>query len=221
MQVKGEFEYDDPPLFFGCYRHLSAKSDVELRRLCAGQMPEVLRAASSLHAGAFSQQFSSTYYNLATDADPEVRTLIARQFTEVAHIVGRECPALLTRSLTSLLRDESPAVQIALLPNLPVALQQWSLGSGGDDAHREAAVADVASALLFLESQTARNWRMQQALAAAFPCFTQVFSSDQIHEHFVPIAWRYLNSTAAAVRPTAAEGLVAFFRSSRWVSGIV
>lgn len=215
MQVKGEFEYDDPQLFFGCYRHLAAKSDGGLRRLCAAQLPEVLRAASALHAAAFAQQFHDTFHALATDADPEVRTLIARQFPEVAAAVGRDCPALLTRSLTALLRDESPVVQAALLPSLPVALQHWGAGMGGDEAKREAAVTEVARAMLDLESRTQRNWRMQQGLAAAFPCFPQVFSSDQIHDYFMPVAWRYLSSTAAAVRPTAAEGLVALFRGNK------
>lgn len=55
----------------------------------------------------------------------------------------------------------------------------------------------------------------QEALAQAFPAFPHVFSSDQIHEHFVPLAFRLLTTAAVAVRPAAAEGLVQLLRYGR------
>ncbi len=50
---------------------------MELRRLCAGQLPAVLRAATALSATAFTSQFQDTLNNLATDSDMEVRRLRA------------------------------------------------------------------------------------------------------------------------------------------------
>ncbi|GFR43586.1 hypothetical protein Agub_g4683 [Astrephomene gubernaculifera] len=210
--VKVDFEHDDSVLFFSCFKHLATKSDVELRRLCAGQLPAVLRAATALAAAAFSQQFQDTLNSLATDADVEVRKTVAGQLHEVARVVGKDCPALLTRPLCRLLRDEAPAVQSALLPTLTQCLVHWSIR---DESRRDAAMGELAKALLEMEAATKRNWRMQQQLAVAFPIFPQIFSSDQVFEHFVPVVFRYLTDTAAAVRPVAAEGLVCFMRYNR------
>lgn len=210
-QVKADFEHDDSLTFFGCFKHLAAKSDVELRRTCAGQLPAVLKAASALSANAF-QQWQDTVNALACDSDAEVRRALAGVIHELARIAGKDCPTLLSRSLCRLLRDESQAVQAAVLPNLTATLQHWQIK---DEARREAAMAEVARALVDMEAGIKRSWRMQQQLAVAFPSFPQVFSSDQIFEHFLPIAWRYLSSTAAAVRPTAAEGVACFFRCNR------
>ncbi|KAG2445689.1 hypothetical protein HXX76_000297 [Chlamydomonas incerta] len=210
--VKVDFEHDDSVLFFSCYKHLATKADTELRKLCASQLPAVLRAATALTAAAFSQQFQDTLNNLATDQDVEVRKTLAALFHEVARVVGKDCPQLLTRPLCRLLRDEAPAVQAVLLPNLTASLAHWSIR---DEARRDAAMGELAKALLELEGGAKRNWRLQQQLAAAFPMFPQVFSSDQIYEHFMPLAFRYLTDTAAAVRPVAAEGLVCFLRYNR------
>lgn len=60
------------------------------------------------------------------------------------------------------------------------------------------------------------GWPPSQAnLASAFASFHHTFGSDQIYDHFVPMAMRFLSSSAAAVRPAAAEGLVVFFRYNK------
>ncbi|KAG2485883.1 hypothetical protein HYH03_015466 [Edaphochlamys debaryana] len=210
--VKVDFEHDDAVLFFSCFKHLATKADTELRRLCAAQLPAVVKAATALAAAAFQQQFQDTLNNLATDPDIEVRKIVAGSLHELARTVGRDCPPLLTRPLCRLLRDEAPAVQAALLPTLPQCLPHWALR---DEARREAAMGELAKAILELEVGTKRNWRLQLQLAQAFPGFPQVFSSDQVYEYFLPIVLRYLTDTAAAVRPVAAEGLVCFLRYSR------
>ncbi|KXZ47380.1 hypothetical protein GPECTOR_35g818 [Gonium pectorale] len=210
--VKVDFEHDDSVLFFSCYKHLATKADVELRRLCASQLPAVLRAATALTAAAFSQHFQDTLTNLATDPDAEVRKTIAGQLHEVARVVGKDSPALLTRPLCRLLRDEAPAVQGAMLGSLTQCLAHWVVK---DEARREPALAELAKALLELEGGAKRNWRMQQQLAQAFPLFPQVFTSDQVYEHFVPVVFRYLTDSAAAVKPVAAEGVVCFLRYNR------
>ncbi|EFJ50926.1 hypothetical protein VOLCADRAFT_88347 [Volvox carteri f. nagariensis] len=212
--IKADFEHDDSVLFFSCFKHLATKSDVELRRLCAGQLPAVLRAATALSTTAFAQQFQDTLISLATDPDVDVRKTVAAQLHEVARVVGKDCPAQLTRPLCRLLRDEVSAVPAALLPTLPQCLGHWLIR---DDTRRDTAIGELAKALLELEASMRRNWRMQQQLATAFPIFPQarVFSSDQIYEQFLPITFRYLTETAAAVRPVAAEGLVCFLRYNR------
>lgn len=59
-------------LFYGCFKHLASKSDVELRRACGAAFSEVLRAAAALHPAAFVQHFADTFTSLAGDLDEEV-----------------------------------------------------------------------------------------------------------------------------------------------------
>ena len=101
----------------------------------------------------------------------QVRKTLAGLFHEVARVVGKDCAQLLTRPLCRLLRDEAPAVQAVLLPSLTATLAHWSIR---DEARRDAAMGELAKALLELESGAKRNWRLQQQLAAAFPMFPQV-----------------------------------------------
>ncbi len=52
----------------------------------------------------------------------------------------------------------------------------------------------------------------QASLASCFPTLHTVFTSDQIHEHFQPMALRLLSTTAVAARPAVAEGIACFLR---------
>lgn len=54
----------------------------------------------------------------------------------------------------------------------------------------------------------------QVRLASCFPRFHDIFTSDQIYDHFLPMAFRFLSNSAAAVRPVAAEGIACFLRSA-------
>jgi hypothetical protein len=78
MQVKGEFEVDDPPLFYGCFKHLTSKGDPELRRNCAAQFGQVLKAASMAQPGAFSLHFVETLHSMTADVDEEVGLWLLR-----------------------------------------------------------------------------------------------------------------------------------------------
>ncbi len=135
---------------------------------------------------------------------------VASQFHEVAKCSGKDqCCHLLTRPLVQLLRDESRRVQAAVLPNLTATLQQFA---SDRSAGRAAALDEIARALMDLEANSARNWRLQVSLVSAFPSLHQVFSSDQIYEHFLPMAFRFLSHSAAAARPAAAEGIACVLR---------
>jgi len=211
--VKGEMEQDDVQVFYGCFKHLASKTDAELRRACAGSFAAVVKAAAALHPNAFPAHFSDSFQSLATDFDEEVRVSIAAAIHEVARWAGKEhCGNLLTRPLTRLLRDESARVQAAVLPNINATLAFFV---SGEDSRRDAHLDEIVRALLDVEAHSARNWRLQAQLATAFPGFPQVFSSDQIYDHFLPMAFRFLSNSAAAVRPLAAEGVVVFLRHNR------
>ena len=127
--------------------------------------------ASLLRAPLPVVQWQDTVNALANDSDLEVRKTLAGVIHELARIAGKDCPTLLSRSLCRLLRDESQAVQAAVLPNLTATLQHWQMK---DEARREAAMGEVARALIDMEAGIKRSWRMQQQLAVAFPSFPQV-----------------------------------------------
>ena len=71
---------------------------------------------------------------------------------------------------------------------------------------------EICRALVDLEAGVAHAWRIRLSLAQAFPSFHLVFSSEQVYEHFVPMACRFLSGAVASIRPAAAEGLVCFLR---------
>ena len=67
-------------MFFGCYRHLAQRDDVELRKLCCSQFTTVLKLAGP---ATFSLQFSNTLSSLSYDQSEEVRAIMAATFHEV------------------------------------------------------------------------------------------------------------------------------------------
>ncbi len=85
VQVKGELDQDDQTSMYGCFKHLAGKPDVELRRSCAQQIGQVVRAAVSLAPNAYQQHFSDTFQSFATDFDEEVGWLHAHAHT---HTLG-------------------------------------------------------------------------------------------------------------------------------------
>lgn len=211
--IKGEMEQGDTQMFYGCFKHLASKADVELRRACASSFATLVKAAASLHPNAFAIHFSDTLQALAADYDEEVRVPVASSLHEVARWAGKEhCANLLTRPLTRLLRDESARVQAAVLPFVSLTLTYIA---GSEDAQKDKHLDEILRALAEVEARSARNWRLQAQLAAAFPSFTQVFTSDQIYDNFLPMAFRFMSNSAAAVRPLAAEGVVMFLRYNR------
>lgn len=75
LQMKSDIDTDDLPMFYGCFKHLATKADMELRRNCAQQLPSVLKAAAAVQQHAFALHFVDMTYSLANDSDEEVRTL--------------------------------------------------------------------------------------------------------------------------------------------------
>lgn len=68
--MRNELEPSDASLLYGCFRHLAARGDVELRRLCAAQLPVLMKAPL---AGTSSLYLHDTWQDLATDHDDQVR----------------------------------------------------------------------------------------------------------------------------------------------------
>ncbi|KAF5829638.1 armadillo-type protein [Dunaliella salina] len=207
--MKKEFEREDLMSLHSCYKHFASKSDTELRRCCASQLVPTAKAACSLDPHAFTEHYSDTFQHLSMDSDEQVRLSIATHLHEIARFISKDCCCgVLTRPLVALLRDDSSAVQSAVLPMLNTTLHHLTTSAD----RRDHLVHEVLSALVDMEANCGRNWRIQVHLASSFPRFHEVFSSEQIHDHFLPMAFRFLSHSAAAVRPVAAEGIASFFR---------
>ncbi|WIA29762.1 hypothetical protein OEZ86_012236 [Tetradesmus obliquus] len=208
--VRNDLEPSDAGLLYGCFRHLAARADVELRRLCASRLPALM--ASPL-PGSSASYLHDTWTDLALDHDMQVRVAIASQLHLVAATVApAEASRLLLRPLVALLRDGCPAVRQALLPGLGQTLQVLS---GADVMHKDAVASDVHQALVALAGSIASNWRCQQHLAAAIPALPGLLGQDVLCEHWAPYSFDLLLTGAACVKPAAASSVAHLLHSCR------
>ncbi|GAX79120.1 hypothetical protein CEUSTIGMA_g6560.t1 [Chlamydomonas eustigma] len=229
--VRYEMQTDDYYLFCGCFRHLATSNDAETRALCARQVLSSANAtnvaalsantsfSSSLKAGSGSSgymlYFHDIFLSLTIDPAEGVRQAAAEQLPGIMKLVPvKEVASVFKNTLLKLLRDDSLNVSSAILPHLVNALTLISEGLEVKGA-REAALGDVAAALVDLEAQCSlkARWRPQRMLASCFPAFVKLFSKEQMAEHFLPMVFRWLSPSAAAVlRPHAAEGMALLLR---------
>ncbi|GAX81677.1 hypothetical protein CEUSTIGMA_g9105.t1 [Chlamydomonas eustigma] len=222
MAVKHEMQIEDCPLFFGCYRHLAARSNEDLRVVCAQQLSLSAQAANltAINLGAspspssYQLHFHDSFLSMVSDTCESVRLAVAKQVHDVMKLVpSKDVYALFLRPLVKFIGDDSLAVSAALLPNLVNILTLLTAGIA-DEVLKEVVMADVAKALVGLDAAcTSKNiWRPQKLLAECFPAVVKLFSQEQIAESFLPMAFRFLSSAAAGVRPPAAEGMAVFLR---------
>lgn len=57
---------------------------------------------------------------------------------------------------------------------------------------RDATAAEIHQALLCLQGAIGTDWRGQLHVLLAFPAFPALFAGDQIHDHWVPLAFMLL-----------------------------
>jgi hypothetical protein len=89
----------------------------------------------------------------------QVRLAAASQLHEVARFSGKDyCCQLITRPLVQLLRDESNKVQGAVLPHFAITLSHFAADSS---SQKQSALDEIVRALMDLEANSARNWRLQ------------------------------------------------------------
>ncbi|KAK9819789.1 hypothetical protein WJX72_002412 [[Myrmecia] bisecta] len=197
-------------IFLGCYRTLASRPDVHCRLLCATSFATVLKAATPRR---YATHLHDTLIQLVSDADESIRVAIASQFHEVARMLGKErCQQYSKRPFLNLLHDDSSAVRAAVTKMLPVTLDQFQTGN---EEQRTRTFAEILPEILAVEANCGRDWRLQLDLMLAFPSFTQVFSSDQVYEHFLPLAFKYMGNGVAPVKFAAADAAAAFLRHNR------
>ncbi|PRW56821.1 ARM repeat-containing [Chlorella sorokiniana] len=211
-----------------CYRSLAWRHDHATRLACAASFAAVLRAASPRRYGS---HLHDTLVRLGADADWEVRLAVASALPDVAAALGRErCGQYLRQPVVALLQDERQEVQAALLGRLPELLAQFAPPHIHVPASSAAAAAAAAAAaeeqrgkafsafvepLLRLEAGSKHNWRLQLALLQAMAAFAALFPPDTIYDRFLPLAVKYMEGGAAALRAAAVAAAAACWRALR------
>jgi serine/threonine-protein phosphatase 4 regulatory subunit 4 len=220
---------DDYYLFCGCFRQLATSREEETRILCARRVLSSANATNvaafnadisrSLSAGsgssAYIVYFHDIFMSLASDTAEGVRRAAAEQLPDVMRLVpAKDVSNVFGETLLKLLRDESLTVAYAVLPHLEQVLMLMSECSD-IKAIREAVLSDMVAALVDLEARCALKniWRPQRTLSMCFPAFLKMLSKEQVAEHLLPMAFRWLSpSSAAVLRPYAAEGIALLLR---------
>ncbi len=211
-----------------CYRSLAWQHDHATRLACAASLAAVVRAASPRRYGS---HLHDTLVRLGADADWEVRLAVAQALPDVAAVLGRDrCGQYLRQPLVALLQDERQDVQAALLARLPELLAHFAPPHIHVPASSAAAAAAAAAAaeeqrgkafgafvepLLRLEASSKHNWRLQLALLQAMASFPALFPPDTVYDRFLPLAHKYMESGAAALRGAAAAAAAACWRALR------
>ncbi|DBA65676.1 TPA: hypothetical protein ACH3X2_002731 [Trebouxia sp. C0005] len=210
-QVVADIDNDlEVGVFLGAYRQLAQRQDLETRRLCAESCAAVLKAATPRR---YATHVHEALTALVADPDQEVRRLMALQFHDICKMLGKErCAQYMKRPFLNLLGDESNAVRVQVMASLVQTLDQFCIAN---EEARTRAFADFLPALLAADAGCGYCWRIHHHLMLALPHFVHMFTSDEINEHFLPMALRYMAGGVAPVREAAADAVVVFMRHNR------
>lgn len=211
-----------------CYRSLAWRHDHATRLACAASVVAVLRAASARRYGS---HLHDTLVRLGSDADWEVRLAVATALPDVAAALGRDrCGQYLRQPVVALLQDERREVQAAVLGRLPELLAHFAPPHIHVSAFSAAAAAAAAAAaeeqrgkafaafvmpLLRLEAGSGHSWRLQLALLQAMASLPSFLPPDTMYDRFLPLAVKYMEGGAAALRGAAAAAAAACWRALR------
>lgn len=96
------------------------------------------------------------------------------------------------------LKDSSNEIRLAALRNLDVFLKQCT------KATREAFLKFIQQS----NEDSKYDWRSKLVLAQNLGKFAQLYDSDQVYSHFLPLFFRYFQDTVAKVSEAAAPSLI-------------
>jgi hypothetical protein len=68
--VQNDLEPSDAGVLYGCFRHLAARTDPELRRACAAQLPALMKHPVP---GTSATYLHDTWVDLSADHDEQVQ----------------------------------------------------------------------------------------------------------------------------------------------------
>ena len=218
----------DATMCLAAYRGLAWRHDHATRLGCAAAFSAVLRASAARRYGSHLHE---AFQRLAADGAVDVRLAVVEALPHVAAALGRDrCCQYLRPVLVALLQDEQHEVQAAVLAVLAEVLPHFvpppptcaapagppaAAAATALEEQRARACAVLLEPLLRMEAASGRNWRVQEALLRALPALAAYFTADQLHDHLLPLAFKYMGEGAAALRCPAAAAVAAMWRALR------
>eukprot|EP00163_Fabomonas_tropica_P030816 TRINITY_DN7123_c0_g1_i1.p1 TRINITY_DN7123_c0_g1~~TRINITY_DN7123_c0_g1_i1.p1 ORF type:complete len:769 (-),score=156.73 TRINITY_DN7123_c0_g1_i1:164-2470(-) len=202
---------DEAMIFYDAYKELGKSTNSEVRRLCAYNFPGVLKA---IGARKFALHLYPTFLALSQDSWAPVRLCIASGLHEVVIILGKErAVKYLKDPFIALLQDSELNVARALAGHLDVALAQF--GATNEEVKTQTYV-EILPALLQYESMCSTNWRLEEELLRQWDNLPNYFTSDQIHDHLIPVVTNCMKNGATPVKTVASRLLCVFIRKNRY-----
>ncbi|GAQ81030.1 hypothetical protein KFL_000690115 [Klebsormidium nitens] len=209
-KLSGEVGEEELQAAADAYKTMARKPSDDTRQVCAWNLPGVAKVMS---ARRYALHVHPTLMHLAQDPCARVRKTIAAGLHEVMAVLGPERSAQYLREpYLLLLRDSSPDVLSALLPNLGVAMAHFAIANV---TQRTAIYGAFVPALQQAMHTAGHAWRAHKAFMDAAASFHLYFSSAQIWEQFIPLCFQLLEVGAAPVRASAAAALASLMRHNK------
>jgi serine/threonine-protein phosphatase 4 regulatory subunit 4 len=208
---------EDVTLFATFFRQSSQKSDAEVRRMCAFNLPAVV---ASLPLSAYTSHIHHCTKALATDAHTPVRRAVASGFHELVTLLGDKAASLLCDTFGVIAQDPSIEVRTMLMKNAPQVLEVFSSQLRGDK-ERDAFFLSLVPALLSFDQQCPKDWRKTIMLLDVFTKSHEYYSGQVLYEKFVPTLLRHLSESANIIKDQCAELVMTFTASMRVTTNAV
>ncbi|KAI9090280.1 armadillo-type protein [Phlyctochytrium arcticum] len=218
-ECKAQIPDSDMKFFVNFYLSLISKGDASTREMCAFNYPALVKVMSTLPQGFESYKLDSAFEQLVNDQNEIVRRKVAAGLHEVAQILGNQSWTLLRTGFLRLFGDMETDVYRQLFKNLGKVLVQF----GRDDASRkDTQLDDLLFLILRRERECATsartNWRLHFDLLEQFRVFPEVFASELLTAHCVPLLFKLLSDNVVVpIKHTVVETLCMFLRrTKRW-----
>ncbi|XP_064621260.1 serine/threonine-protein phosphatase 4 regulatory subunit 4-like isoform X4 [Lineus longissimus] len=219
QQKKSNKEDNSPTTKVPLYEQLSITelfkqdSHEECRQNAAFNFPALVLFGNPK---SFKSQLYPAFTALCTDPSVNVRKSVAAGFHEVAKLLGPDVASVQNDFIT-LLNDDSIDVLKGLVPTIPEVLGLFAQAGVSQQEGKQTPVplTDVIPALIACDCvvTASNNWRLQADLMDQLSCLHKIFTSEQIHQKFIPLLFKKLSSARALpVRHAAARTLLILIR---------
>lgn len=209
VKIKSDIQgVEEVTLFATFFRQSAQKSDPEVRRMCAFNLPAVV---ASLPITAYPMHLTQVTRTLSVDSHPPVRRAIAAGIHEIIRLLGDKAAMHVKEPFLALIQDSSLDVRSMMIQNLAPMLDTLLTQLRPDE--KEHFVSVVVPALVGYEQCVQKDWRKVGLLFNAFPSFPSFFPGQVLADKFLPILIRHLHNGAHALKEQCAALIVLFTTS--------
>lgn len=197
---------EDVMLFASFFKQCSLKTDSEVRRMCAFNLPAVV---ASLPVSAYPSYLHVCTKTLASDPHTPVRRAVAAGLHELAPLLGEKASQYLCETFVTIAQDPSIDVRSVLMKNAPSLLSCFASQLKAEK-EREAFFNSLVPAFLSFDQLCQKDWRRTNMLLDAMVKFPEYYSGQVLYEKFVPILMRLLKDGANVIKDLCADLLMSF-----------